>query len=163
VGRTRTTIAAHMGTLQDAALQRGATRDSLSAVPQLRGLTRWLFGRESCASVPEMLNADYTALNACAAGYTMLHAAALAAGDRALAADARRLLAAVTPLIRAISGELPRLVAESLRRQGWDVDASAGELSVQLTNAAWWPGPLPSDVTRAIEPPLGRHGERAVA
>lgn len=163
VRRTRTAIAAHMGTLQDAALRRGASRDSLRASPHLRGLTRWLFDHTPCASVPEMLNADYTGLNACAAGYTMLHAAALAVDDRALAADARRLLAEVTPLIYAISKELPRVVAEDLRRQGLDVDDSAEELSVQLTHAAWRPGTMHSEVARAIEPAPAAFGERAVA
>ena len=87
--------------------------------------------------ISKMLRDDYAALSLAAAGYTMLHTAALAFNDRTVADMAVLSLRNLTPLIVELSEILPVVVVNELAREGLEVDALAAPQAVSNLREAW--------------------------
>ncbi len=80
---------------------------------------------------------DYTALALCAAGYTMLIAAANAVGESAVAAIAEALLENYAGLMMELGENLPTAVVQELAASGVDVNASTNSVSLRQVERAW--------------------------
>jgi hypothetical protein len=90
--------------------------------------------------VSKMLRDDYTALGMIASGYTMLHTAALGAGEDELAEFTKSSLTTVAALITETSRVLPHAVASDL-----DIDEIA-EAAETNTQECWNPENMMAEV-----------------
>ena len=84
-------------------------------------------------AVSKMLRDDYTALSMIATGYTMLHTAAIGAGNKNLADFTKESLTEIAGLITQTSEIIPLIVAEEL-----DIEDEAEE-AISNTQECWKP------------------------
>jgi ferritin-like metal-binding protein YciE len=87
--------------------------------------------------ISKSLRDDYTALSLATISYTMLHATALALGDRETAALAKSHLQDYAGTVMDISDAMPAVVLEELRDDGENVSLDAAELARENATSAW--------------------------
>jgi len=108
-----------------------------SAWSQLLGSGAAALNQVRKTKVSKSLRDDYTALGLAAISYTMLHAAALGLGDEQTAALAKSHLDDITPVIVAISRQIPGVVLAELRDDGENVQVTAATITAQQTQDSW--------------------------
>lgn len=97
-----------------------------------------------------MLRDDFTLLNLAAAGYSTLHATALALDHASTAELALIHLREVTPLIAEINRVLPAVVVSELSVNFPQLDPSVAERALASTHAAWSAGSRRSAGSRSL-------------
>jgi len=108
-----------------------------SAWSQLLGSGAAALNQVRKTKVSKSLRDDYTALGLAAISYTMLHATALGLGDEGTAALAKRHLDDITPVIIAISRQIPGVVLGELRDDGENVQVTAAAIAAAQTQDSW--------------------------
>lgn len=89
--------------------------------------------------ISKLLRDNCTALNFASTGYSMLHAAAVACGEREAADVAGSHLKQLSPLVVEFSTMIPEVVVEELAQRGVPVDADAVSTSLEEIKEAWSP------------------------
>lgn len=106
-------------------LNDGATSTLKESFAAFTGAIAGAIDSQRSEAVSKMLRDDYTALSMIATGYTMLHTAALGAGEDDLANFTKDSLTKIAALITQTSEVIPHIVAEELTISEVAEDAEA--------------------------------------
>ena len=139
LGETRQIVQTHTSQLTQRVNGLGGslTANVKEAVTGATALAASLLGRMRSQMASKFLRDDYVVLSACAIGYEMLHAAALAAHDEATAELALRHLGEITPLIVRASDLMPELLVGELANEVGEVTTGAVLVARENTRRAW--------------------------
>jgi ferritin-like metal-binding protein YciE len=145
IGRIKSITQSHIAALDARLSEIGGSADSglKSAWSQLLGGGAAALNQVRKTKVSKSLRDDYTALGLAAISYTMLHATSLGLGDERSAALAKRHLDDITPVIVAISRQIPGVVLDELREDGENVQITAAQISAEQTQESWQDGSRP--------------------
>lgn len=139
LSQTRGVLQAHSAGL---AARLSALGGSVSAnvkevVTAATGIASGLLGRMRPQTASKFLRDDYVVLSACAMGYEMLHATALALRDEQTAQMALRHLEEITPLIVRLSDLTPEIVVQEVEAAVGEVATGAVLAARENTRRAW--------------------------
>ena len=137
--KIKTITDAHVAALQAQLTAAGGHPASgvKSAWSQLLGSGAAALNTARKTKVSKSLRDDYTALGLTSISYTMFHTTALALGDSASAAMAKRHLDDITPIIVEISKTIPLVVLGELQADGQNVQITAAQLTQQASADSW--------------------------
>ncbi len=111
-----------------------------SGVAEATGVVAAAIGDARKTVVSKYLRDDYSALALASASYTLLHATALALGDKTTATIAQEHLADVATSVMRISKTLPITVLKELREEGVAVDPTVLGEAERDVQDAWKEG-----------------------